>query len=67
MRILRAVLVVVDLVSLVNFLTGPGPVVDNLRALALAVAFLAGVVVAFVAAVFAVVLLEQRRPPYPMA
>ena len=66
MRLLRAVLVVVDLVSLVNLLTGPGPVLDQLRALALAVAFLAGVVLAFVAAVVAVVLLGQRRPPYPM-
>jgi hypothetical protein len=64
-RLFRAVLVVVDLVSLVSLLTGPGPVADNLRALALALAFLAAVVILFLAGCFAVALLDQRRPPYP--
>jgi hypothetical protein len=66
-RLLRAVLAVLDLAALVNVLSGPGPVVDQLLALAVALAFLVAVVAVFVAAVFAVGLLGQRRPPYPMA
>jgi hypothetical protein len=65
-RLLRAVLAVLDLAALVNLRSGPGPVVDQLLALAVVLAFLVAVVAVFVAAVFAVGLLDQRRPPYPM-
>jgi hypothetical protein len=64
MRLLRAVLAAFDLAALVNLLTGPGPVVDQLRALAVALLFLAAVVVLFVVVVLGVALLDQRRPPY---
>jgi hypothetical protein len=64
MRLLRAVLVVVDLVSLVNLLTGPGPLVEQLRALAVALVFLVAVVLVSVAVVFGMALLDQRKPPY---
>jgi hypothetical protein len=47
-------------------LRGSGPLADSIRTVALAVVALLGALVIFVAAVFAVGLLGQRRSPYPM-
>jgi hypothetical protein len=63
-KLLRAILVVIDLASLVNLLTGPGPVYDNLRLLAVAFLALAAVVILFALVILAVALADQRRPPY---
>jgi hypothetical protein len=42
------------------------PIANDVRAIGLIVAAIIGALVVFVAAVFAIGLLQQRRPPYPM-
>jgi hypothetical protein len=43
-----------------------GPVADGVRAIGLIVMGVVGTLVVFVTAVFAVGILHQRQPPYPM-
>jgi hypothetical protein len=50
---------------LASLATG-GPVADGVRAVGLIVVAMVGALVVFVAAVFAVGILAQRQPPYPM-
>ena len=47
-------------------LRGPGPLADSIRTVALAVVAIVFALVVFVPVVFAVGLLGQRRPPYPL-
>jgi hypothetical protein len=62
----RALAVVFELAMLAASLGGNGSVADGVRIVAVVVVAALGALVVFVAAVFAVALLEQRRPPYPM-
>ena len=62
----RALAVVFELAMLAASLRGSGPLADSIRTVAVVVVAVLGVLVVFVAAMFAVALLEQRRPPYPM-
>jgi hypothetical protein len=55
-----------ELAMLAASLGAGGPVADGVRALGLIVVTMLGALVVFVAAVFAVVVLAQRQPPYPM-
>jgi hypothetical protein len=45
-------------------LTTGGPIADGVRTIGLIVVAIVGALVVFVAAVFAVALLDQRKPPY---
>jgi hypothetical protein len=62
----RVLAVVFELAMLAASLGGNGSVVDGVRIVAVVVMAALGAVVVIVAGVFAVALLEQRRPPYPM-
>jgi hypothetical protein len=53
-----------DLAMLAASLGTAGPVADGIRAIGLIVVAMVGAVVVFVAAVFAVALVDQRKPPY---
>ena len=55
-----------ELAMLAASLGTGGPIADGVRAIGLIVVAIVGGLVVFVAAVFAVGVLEQRQPPYPM-
>jgi hypothetical protein len=56
----------IDLLFLVASLSTGGRLADNLRIVALVVAGVAVALALFLIALLAVLLLDQRRPPYPM-
>jgi hypothetical protein len=62
----RALAVVFELAMLAANVGGGGPIADGVRTIGLIVAALLGAVVVFVTAIFAVALLDQRKPPYPI-
>jgi hypothetical protein len=64
-KVVRVLLAALDLVTVAGALEGIAP--GSARGLVLIVVAMLGALVVFVAAVFAVALLDQRRPPYPMA
>jgi hypothetical protein len=66
MTVRRVLAVVFELAMMAASLGGNGSVADGVRIVAVVVVAALGALVVFVAAVFAVALLEQRRPPYPM-
>jgi hypothetical protein len=65
MRIVRVILAALDLATVAGALDGIGAA--SLRAAVLVLVALVGLVLVFVAAVLAVAVVDQRRPPYPMA
>jgi hypothetical protein len=62
----RVLAALVELAMLVASLRASGPIADGARVIGLAVLAMLGALVVFVAAVFAVALLDQRKPPYPI-
>jgi hypothetical protein len=66
MTVRRVLAVVFDLAMLAASLRGTGPVADGVRTAAVVVVAALGALVVFVAAVFAVAVLDQRKPPYPI-
>ena len=64
MRLVRVLLAALDLVTVAGALEGIAP--GSARGLVLAVVAVVGAVLVIVAAVFAVALLGQREPPYPV-
>jgi hypothetical protein len=65
-RRLRRWSLLLDLAMLAASLAAGGPVAAGVRAIGLIVVAMVGGLVVFVAAVFAVGVLGQRQPPYPM-
>jgi hypothetical protein len=65
-RRLRHWSLLLDLAMLAASLGAGGPVADGVRAVGLVVVAIVGGLVVFVAAVFAVGMLAQRQPPYPL-
>ena len=65
MKVVRILLAALDLVSVAGALEGIAP--GSARGLVLVVVAMVGLVLVFVAALVVVALLDQRRPPYPMA
>jgi hypothetical protein len=65
-RRLRRWSLLLELAMLAASLGAVGPVADGVRAIGLIVVAMVGALVVFVAAVFAVGVLAQRQPPYPM-
>jgi hypothetical protein len=63
-RLVRAVLVALDLVSVAGALQGIAP--GSARALVLVLVAVLGLVLVTVAAILAAGLLAQRQPPYPL-
>jgi hypothetical protein len=63
---LRRWSLLLDLAMLAASLGAGGPVADGVRVVGLIVVAMVGALVVFVAAVFAVGVLAQRQPPYPM-
>ena len=63
MKILRILSVALDLISVAGALEGIAP--GSARGLVLVCVAIVGAVLVFMAAVLAVALLDQRRPPYP--
>jgi hypothetical protein len=57
---------VLDVLLLVASLGTGGPVVEGVRVVAVVVAAMLGALVVFVGGVFAVALVGQKQPPYPM-
>jgi hypothetical protein len=55
-----------DLALLAASISVSGPVGDGVRAIGIIVAGILGGLVVFVAAVFTVAILDQRKPPYPV-
>jgi hypothetical protein len=66
MRAARRFGFLLELVMLAAGLATGGPVADGIRVIAVVVGVVVGALVVFVAAVFAVGILAQRQPPYPM-
>jgi hypothetical protein len=64
MRVVRILLAALDLISVAGALEGIAP--GSARGLVLVLVAIVGAVLVFVAAVFAVAVLDQRRPPYSM-
>jgi hypothetical protein len=64
MRLLRILMFALDLVTIAGALEGIAP--GSARGLVLALVAVVGAVVVFMAAVFAVGILAQREPPYPI-
>ena len=62
MRIIRTLFLALDLVTVAGALEGIAP--GSARGLVLAMIAIVGAVVLFMAAVFAVALRDQLRPPY---
>jgi hypothetical protein len=62
MRVVRVLLAALDLVTVAGALEGIAP--GSARGLALVLVAILGAVLVFVAAVFAVAVLDQRKPPY---
>ena len=58
--------VATTLASILALVTAGGPLAEGVRAVVLVVVGMLGAVVLFVAAVFAVGILHQRQPPYPL-
>ena len=52
--------------SILALVAAGGPLAEGVRAVVLVVVGMLGAVVVFVAVVFAVGILGQRQPPYPM-
>jgi hypothetical protein len=65
-RRLRRWSLLLDLAMLAASLAAGGPVAAGVRTIGLIVVAMVGGLVVFVAAVFAVGVLDQRQPPYPM-
>jgi len=65
-RRLRHWSLLLELAMLAASLGSAGPVADGVRAIGLIVVAMLGALVVFVAAVFAVGILSQRQPPYPI-
>jgi hypothetical protein len=65
-RRLRRWSLLLELAMLAASLGTGGPVADGVRAIGLIVVAMVGALIVFVAAVFAVGVLAQRQPPYPM-
>jgi hypothetical protein len=63
-RLVRVLLIALDLVTITGALEGIAP--GSARALVLVVVAVVGTVLVFVAAVLAAGLLAQRQPPYPI-
>jgi hypothetical protein len=63
-RVLRVLLVALDLVTIAGALEGIGAA--SLRAAVLILVAVLGLVLVFVAAVLTAGVLAQRQPPYPM-
>jgi hypothetical protein len=63
-RVLRVLLVALDLVTIAGALDGIGAA--SLRAAVLVLVAVVGAVLVFVAAVLTAGVLAQRQPPYPM-
>ena len=63
-RVVRVVLVALDLVSVAGALDGIAP--DSARAVVLVLVAVVGAVLLVVAAMFLAGLLANRRPPFPM-
>ena len=66
MTVRRVLAVVFELAMLAASLGGNGSVADGVRIVAVVVVAALGALVVFVAAVFAVAVLDQRKPPYPI-
>ena len=64
MRVLRVLLVALDLVTIAGALDGIGAA--SLRAAVLVLVAVVGAVLVFVAAVLTAGVLAQRQPPYPL-
>jgi hypothetical protein len=64
MRLLRVLLAALDLVTIAGALESIAP--GSARGLVLVLVAVVGAVLVFVAAVFVVALLDQRKPPYPV-
>jgi len=62
----RVLGVVLELAMLAASIATGGPIPDGVRTIGLIVMALLGALVVFVAAVFAVAVLDQRKPPYPI-
>jgi hypothetical protein len=65
-RRLRHWSLLLDLAMLAASLGTAGPVADGVRAVGLIVVAMVGALAVFVASVFAVGMLSQRQPPYPL-
>jgi hypothetical protein len=65
-RRLRQWSLLLELAMLAASLGAGGPVADGVRAIGLIVVAMLGSLVVFVAAMFAVGVLAQRQPPFPM-
>jgi hypothetical protein len=63
-RIIRTLFLALDLVTVAGALEGIAP--GSARGLVLALVVIVSAVVLFMAAVFALAMLDQRRPPYPL-
>jgi hypothetical protein len=55
-----------ELAMLAASLRAGGPIADGVRVIGLIVVGMVGALVVFVAAVFAVGILDQHKPPYPL-
>ena len=66
MTVRRVLAVVFELAMMAASLGGNGSVADGVRIVAVVVVAALGALVVFVAAVFAVAVLDQRKPPYPI-
>ena len=62
----RVLGVVLELAMLAASLRGAGPLAESIRVVAMVVVAALGALVMFIATLFAVALLDQRRPPYPL-
>jgi hypothetical protein len=63
---LRRFGLLLDLIFLASSLATSGPVAAQLRVIAVLVAAMVGAVVVFCAVLFAIGILAQREPPYPI-
>jgi hypothetical protein len=63
-KVLRVLLVALDLATVAGALEGIAP--GSARGLVLVLVAVVGAVLVFVAAVLTVAVLDQRQPPYPM-
>lgn len=66
MTVRRTLGIVFEMAMLAASLGVGGPIADGARTIGLIVVAILGALVVFVAAVFAVAVLDQRKPPYPV-
>jgi hypothetical protein len=66
MKPIKAVGLLIDLLLLVASFSTGGRLADNIRIIALVVAGVAVALALFLCVLLAVLLLDQRQPPYPM-